>query len=88
MAHRKYTMDQIFTMLKEHDAGVTIAEICRKYGVGNSTFHKWKTKYGGMEANDMQKLHQLEDENAKLKRLVAEQALDILGLKAVLEKKW
>lgn len=64
------------------------AELCRKHGISEQTFYRWKAKYGGLEVSEAQHLRQLEEENRKLKQLVAEQALDIVGFKAVLSKKW
>lgn len=88
MARRKYTEEQIHSILKESEAGGKKAELCRKYGISDQTLYNWKAKYGGMELSDLKKLRQLEDENAKLKRIVADQQLDILGYKTILEKKF
>jgi len=88
MARRKYTEEQIHAILKESEAGAQTAEICRKYGISDQTLYNWKAKYGGMELSDLKKLRQLEDENAKLKRIIADQQLDILGYKTILEKKF
>src|SRR5271170_2049246 len=81
-----YTEEQIVGILKESEAGVATPELCRKHGVSQQTFYRWKAKYGGLEVSDAQRLRQMEDENRKLKQLVAEQALDIVGFKAALSK--
>ncbi len=89
MSKRKRHKDeQIHAILKEADAGVKPAELCRKYGMTQQTFYRWKSKYGGMELSDLKRLKQLEVENSELKKMVADQALDIRGLKAILGKKW
>jgi putative transposase len=84
----RFSEEQIVGVLKESEAGVETAELCRKHGISGQTFYRWKAKYGGLEVSEAQRLRQLEEENRKLKQLVAEQALDIVGLKAVLTKKW
>lgn len=88
MARRKYTEEQIHSILKESEAGAQTGELCRKYGISDQTLYNWKAKYNGMELSDLKKLRQLEDENAKLKRIIADQQLDILGYKTILEKKF
>ena len=75
-------------MLKEQEAGVATADVCRKHGVSSATFYKWKAKYGGLEVCDARRLRALGDENAKLKRLLAEQVLDNAMLRDVTAKKW
>ena len=80
--------EQIIGILKEADAGMAVTELCRKHGMSNPTFYKWRAKYGGMDVPDARRLKQLEDENRRLKGLVADQALDIQMLKAVNAKKW
>jgi putative transposase len=86
MRRSKYSEEQIISVLKEHDAGLSTPEICRKYGVSNATFYKWRSKYGGMEVSDARKLKALEDENRKLKKLLAESMLDVSTLREMLGK--
>lgn len=85
---KHYTEEQIIAVLKEEAAGIKPSEICRKHGIADSTYYKWKSKYAGLEVSDLKKLKGLEDENRRLKQIVAEQTLDIQALKAVLEKKF
>jgi putative transposase len=82
----KYTEEQIVGILKEVEAGITVSEICRKYGISDATYYNWKSKYGGMAASDIKRLRQLEDENRRLKHLVADLTLDNQALKAVISK--
>ena len=86
MRRSKYSEEQIIGILKEHDAGLSTAEICRKYGVSNATFYKWHGKFGGMEVSDARKLKALEEENRKLKKLLAESMLDVSTLREMLGK--
>jgi putative transposase len=86
MRRSKYSEEQIIGILKEHDAGLPTAEICRKYGVSGATFYKWRGKFGGMEVSDARKLKALEDENRKLKKLLAESMLDVSTLREMLGK--
>jgi putative transposase len=86
MRRSKYSEEQIIGILKEHDAGLSTAEICRKYGVSGATFYKWRGKFGGMEVSDARKLKALEDENRKLKKLLAESMLDVSTLREMLGK--
>ena len=88
MRKKRFTEEQIHEILKESEAGIQTPELCRKYGISKNTFYNWRSKYAGMEISDLKKMRDLEDENAKLKKLVAEQALDLQALKAVLSKKW
>jgi putative transposase len=85
---KRFTEEQIHSILKESEAGLGSLELCRKYGISKNTFYNWRAKYSGMEISDLKKMKNLEDENGKLKRLVAEQALDIQAMKLVLSKKW
>jgi putative transposase len=84
----RYTGEQIVGILKEVESGKPIVEICRQYGVSEQTIYNWKKKYGGLEVSEVKRLKQLEGENARLKKIVAQQALDIDALKELLSKKW
>ena len=75
-------------ILREQEAGMSTAELCRKHGVSSATFYKWKAKYGGLDVSEAKRLKALEDENAKLKRLLADAMLDNAGLKELIAKKW
>jgi putative transposase len=86
MKKTKYTEEQIVGILKEVEAGITVSEICRKYGISDATYYNWKTKYGGMTSSDVKRLRQLEDENRRLKQIVADLTLDNQALKAVIAK--
>lgn len=88
MRNSRFSMEQILSILKEAEAGTKVSELCRRYGIAEQTFYRWKAKYGGMAISDAKRLKQLEVENAQLKRLVADQMLDILALKAALVKKY
>ena len=83
---KRFTEEQIISILKGHEKGVTVLEICRKHGIAEQTFYRWKSKYGGMEVSDAKKLKQLEDENRRLKQLVGELTLDNQALKWIVEK--
>ena len=85
---KRYTEEQIIAVLKEAEAGAKTAEICRKHGISDATYYKWKAKYSGLEISDLRKMKALEEENSKLKRMVADLSLDILALKDVLSKKF
>jgi len=82
----KYKEEQIVGILKEVEAGITVSEICRKYGISDATYYNRKAKYGGMAASDIKRLRQLEDENRRLKHLVADLTIDNQALKAVISK--
>ncbi len=86
MKRSRFSEEQIIGILKEHQAGLSAAELCRKHGVSDATFYKWRSKYGGMEVSDAKKLKNLEDENRRLKKLLAEQMLDNSTLKEMLTK--
>ena len=85
---KRYSEDQIVKVLQEIDAGASIASVARRHGITDQTYYRWKAKYGGMELSELQRLKQVEDENRRLKHIVAEQTLDIQALKAVVAKKW
>ena len=86
MRKSRFTQEQIIGMLKEHHAGLSAGDLCRKHGISDATFYKWRSKYGGMDVSDARKLKTLEDENTKLKRLLAEQVMDNATLKEMLSK--
>jgi putative transposase len=88
MRKSRYSEEQIIAILKEVEAGTPGDEVCRKHGISRQTIYRWKAKYGGMDVSEARRLRQLEDENRRLKQMVADQALDIQALKAVLQKKW
>src|SRR5690606_23131819 len=87
-ARKNWSQEQIIGILKQVEAGRTVVEVCRENGVGESTFYKWKSKYGGMEVNEARRLKCLEDENARLKRLVADLTLDKMALQDARSKHW
>jgi len=86
MKRSRFTEEQIIGILKEHQAGLGAKELCRKHGVSDATFYKWRAKFGGMEVSDAKKLKALEVENAKLKKLLAEQTMDVSTLKEMFGK--
>jgi len=88
MKKSRYKEEQIIAVLREVDAGAKLQDVCRRLGVSEQTYYRWKAKYGGMEVSDAKKLRALEDENRRLKQMVADQALDLQALKAVVAKKW
>jgi putative transposase len=88
MKRNRYTEEQIITVLKEGEAGVKIEELCRKHGMAQGTYYAWKAKFGGMDVDEARRLRHLEDENRRLKALVADLSLDNQMLKAISEKKW
>jgi len=88
MRGKRFKEDQIIGVLKEVESGIPIPELCRKHGVSDNTIYNWKRKYGGLTVNEAIRLRGLEEENGKLKRIVANQALDIEALKAVVSKNY
>lgn len=88
MKGKRYTEEQIIGFLKEHEAGAKVADLTRRHGFSEQSFYRWKAKYGGMEVSEAKRLRELESENARLKRLLAEAELDKAALKDVIGKKW
>ena len=88
MSKKRYSEEQIIKVLKEAEAGTPVAELCRKYGVSEPTVYNWKAKYGGLEVSELRRLKALEDENRRLKHLVADLTLDNQALKAINSKNW
>jgi putative transposase len=88
MRKSRFTTEQIVGFLKEQEAGAKVSDLCRRLGISDNTFHRWKRKYGGLEVPDARRLKQLEEENRALKRIVADQALNLQVVKDLLEKKW
>ena len=88
MKGSRFNEEQIIGILREQEAGATTADVCRKYGISEATFYKYKAKFGGLEVSDAKRLKSLEDENGKLKKLLAEAMLDIAVLKDINSRKW
>lgn len=88
MKRSRFNEEQIIGMIKEQEAGMPTAEVCRKHGISSASFYKYKAKFGGMDVSDARRLKSLESENAKLKKLLAEQMLDNAMLKDISSKKW
>jgi putative transposase len=88
MKRSKFTEEQTIGILREQDAGAKTADICRRHGISSATFYAWKSKFGGMDVSDAKRLKALEEENSKLKRLLAEAMLDQTALKDLLSRKW
>ncbi len=88
MKRSRFSEEQIVAILGEQEAGMSTAELCRKHGVSSATFYKWKAKFGGLDVSEAKRLKALEDENVKLKRLLADAMLDNAGLKELIAKKW
>ena len=88
MKRSRFTDEQIIAILREQEAGAATADVCRRHGISSATFYAWKAKYGGLEVSEAKRLKALEDENTKLKRLLADAMLDNAGLKDLLAKKY
>ncbi len=88
MKRTRYSEEQIIGILVEHEAGAKCADLCRRHGMSEGTFYNWKAKYGGMTVSEAKRLKALEEENAKLKKLLAEQMLDLAAMRELVSKKW
>ena len=88
MKRKRYSEEQIISVLKQHEAGRTMVDLAREHGIAENTLYRWKSKFGGMEVNEAKRLRELETENARLKRLLAEAELDKAAMKEVIEGKW
>jgi len=85
---KRYSEEDIIHILKEVESGKVVAEVCRQYGVSEATIYNWRKKYGGLDVSDVKRMRTMEEENTRLKRIVAQQAMDIDALKMLLSKKW
>lgn len=88
MKKKRFTEEQIISALKAHEAGEKVDDLCRRLGIANGTFYNWRAKYGGLEINEARRLRDLESENTKLKKLLADKLLEVEAMKDVLSKKW
>ena len=88
MKRSRFTEEQIIGILREQEAGAPTADVCRRHGISSATFYKWKSKFGGLEVSDARRLRSLEDENRRLKKLLADSMLDNAMLKEIASKKW
>ncbi len=88
MKQKRFSDEKIIGVLKEHEAGAKVDDICRRHAISTATFYTWRKKYSGMEASEAKRLRELETENAKLKRIVADQMLDMSAMKELLQKHW
>ncbi|MDR6789956.1 putative transposase [Sphingomonas sp. BE138] len=88
MKRSRFSDEQIIAIVKEQEAGTKTADVCRRHGISDATFYKWKAKYGGLEISEARRLKALEDENARLKRLLADAMLDNAALKEIVGKNW
>lgn len=88
MKKKRYTAEQIITALKRYESSVKVDELCQELGISNGTFYNWRSKFGGMDVSEAKRLKELESENAKLKKLLAEKLLEAEAMKDVLSKKW
>ena len=88
MTRKRHTEEQIIAVLKDAQAGISVQDLCRKHGISDATFYKWRAKYAGLAVSDVKKLRQQDEENRRLKQMVAEQARDIQVLKAITAKNW
>jgi putative transposase len=87
MKGKRYSEEQIFRILKEGESGSKVGDLCRTYGIAENTYYRWKSKYSGLELSDLKKMREIEMENSQLKRIVADQALQIHAMKEVLQRK-